>query len=112
VNAPTIATNSGSAAYANISITTVDMDGDGVPDATDSCPNTPLCTVVDSDGCSIDQLAPCEGPSAGVTWKNHGQYLAAVARAAEHFLDEGLISEDEKNALIGAAAQSACGSKK
>jgi len=112
VNSPTIATNSGVAAFQNIKIGETDLDGDGVPDSADLCANTPLCSVVDSHGCSIDQLAPCAGPASGGTWRNHGQYISAVAQAAEHFLSEGLISQSEKDALVGAAAQSPCGSKK
>jgi hypothetical protein len=107
VNAPTIPTNSVSAVYQNIAIGAVDLDGDGVADTQDECPNTPPCSIVDAQGCSIDQLAPCDGD-----WKNHGQYMAAVAQAAEQFFGEGLISESEKDALISAAAQSPCGSKK
>ena len=99
--------NSGSAVFENITIGPTDLDGDGIPDTADECPNTPLCTVVNSQGCSIDQLAPCEGP-----WRNHGQYMAAVAQAAGQFLAEGLISDKEKDALISTAAKSACGSKK
>jgi hypothetical protein len=112
VNAPTNPTNSGAAVFQNISIGTTDLDGDGIPDTLDACPNTPLCTIVDAHGCSLDQLAPCDGPATGGSWKNHGQYLAAVARAAEEFLAEGLISESDKDAMIAAAAQSPCGSKK
>jgi len=112
VNSPTIATNSGSAVYENITIGPVDSDGDGVADALDTCPNTPLCSIVDAQGCSIDQLAPCAGPASGGEWKNHGQYLSAVAKAASDFVAQGLISESEKDALVSAAAQSPCGSKK
>lgn len=112
VNSPTITTNSGSTVYRNITIGPVDIDGDGVPDTADTCPNTPLCSVVDSNGCSLDQLAPCDGPVTGGSWKNHGQYVAAVAQAAEKFLAEGLISEADKDAMIAAAAQSPCGGKK
>ena len=112
VNSPTIATNSGTAVFQNIKITGPDSDFDGVPDDVDTCANTPLCTLVDASGCSIDQLAPCAGPASGGTWKNHGQYLSAVAQATEQFLAQGLISSDQKDALISAAAQSPCGSKK
>lgn len=112
VNSPTIATNSGEAVFQNIKISAPDQDFDGVPDSLDACPNTPPCTIVDANGCSIDQLAPCDGPASGGTWKNHGQYIAAVAQAAEEFLAQGLISSDQKDALLAAAAQSNCGSKK
>ena len=112
VNSPTIATNSGKAVFQNIKITGPDSDFDGVPDAADACPNTPLCTPVNSDGCSIDQLAPCAGPASGGTWKNHGQYVAAVAQAVVGFLAQGVISQSQADAIVSAAGQSPCGSKK
>ena len=31
---------------------------------------------------SIDAACPCSGPAAGGAWRNHGQYLACVTRAA------------------------------
>jgi len=86
-----------------------DADADGVPDSLDLCPGTPAGAIVDANGCSIDQLAPCSGPTSGGTWKNHGQYVAAVAQAAEAFLEQGLISEDEAEAIVSLAAQSNCG---
>jgi hypothetical protein len=106
VNDSSNPTNSGSAVFENITIGTTDLDGDGIPDTADECPNTPLCTAVNSQGCSIDQLAPCDGP-----WRNHGQYMSAVAQAANQFLAEGLISKEEKDALISTAAKSSCGSR-
>ena len=114
VNNPSNPNNSGTAVYQNISIGPTDLDGDGVPDALDACPNTPPCTIVDAQGCSIDQLAPCSGPAfdSGSVWKNHGQYTSAVAQAAEQFLAQGLISKQQKDAIVAAAAQSPCGSKK
>jgi len=112
VNAPSNPTNSGTAVFENITIGATDLDGDGVPDSVDACPNTPLCTAVNSHGCSIDQLAPCSGPAAGVSWKNHGEYISSVARAANQMLAEGQISSEEKDALISAAAQSPCGSRR
>lgn len=33
--------------------TTLDSDGDGVPDSRDQCPNTPRGHVVDEDGCTV-----------------------------------------------------------
>jgi hypothetical protein len=67
---------------------------------------------VDANGCSIDQLAPCAGPASGGTWKNHGQYVSTVAQAAESFVAQGLISEEQAEAIVAQAAQSNCGAKK
>ena len=89
-----------------------DSDGDGVGDSLDQCPGTPPASIVDANGCSIDQLAPCGGPASGGAWRNHGEYVSAVAQAAEQFLAQGLITEDEKDAIVGAAAQSNCGSRR
>jgi hypothetical protein len=112
VNSPTIATNSGTAVFQNIKIGPPDRDFDGVPDSADACPSTPPCSLVDAQGCSIDQLAPCAGPASGGTWKNHGQYVAAVAQAVNEFLTEGLISQSQADAIVGAAGESPCGAKK
>ena len=112
VNSPTITTNYGKAVFQNIKIGPPDQDFDGVPDSLDLCPNTPPCSVVDANGCSLDQLAPCAGPSPTTPWKNHGQYVSALAQAVDEFLSQGLISEDQADAIIAAAAQSPCGSKK
>ena len=112
VNSPTISTNSGKAVFENIHIGAVDRDFDGVADADDACPSTPLCSTVDTSGCSIEQLAPCAGPASGGTWKNHGQYVAATAQAVNEFLALGLISESQADAILSAAGQSRCGSKK
>jgi len=112
VNDSSNPTNSGTAGFQNIKIGPTDLDCDGVPDSLDLCPNTPLCTAVDAQGCSIDQLAPCSGPASGGVWRNHGQYVSAVSRAAGQFLAEGLISQSEKDEIMTAAGQSPCGSKK
>jgi hypothetical protein len=81
-----------------------DNDNDGVPDDRDLCPNTPSGVIVNSDGCSIDQLVPCNGP-----WKNHGQYIAAVANVTSQFVRARLISSRESARIIAAAARSNCG---
>jgi hypothetical protein len=88
-----------------------DADADGVADSLDLCPGTPSGVLVDEDGCSIDQLAPCSGPASGGTWKNHGQYVSTVAQAAEAFLAQGLITADQAEGIVRQAAQSACGSR-
>jgi hypothetical protein len=86
-----------------------DEDGDGVPDSQDLCPGTLAGAIVDGNGCSIAQIAPCRGPRSGGNWKNHGQYVSAVAQAAEGFLTQSLISPIEAEAIIEEAAQSDCG---
>jgi hypothetical protein len=112
VNSPTIKTNSGAAVFQNIRIGPSDQDFDGVPDAVDACPNTPPCSIVDASGCSIEQLAPCAGPASGGAWKNHGQYVSSVAQAVNEFVTQGVIDETQGEAIVAAAAQSNCGSKK
>jgi hypothetical protein len=88
-----------------------DEDGDGVGDSVDFCPGTPAGSIVDANGCSIDQLAPCAGPASGGAWKNHGQYVSSVAHAVQEFLAQGVISLDEASEIISGAAQSECGKK-
>lgn len=80
-----------------------DSDGDGVPDSVDACPNTPAGALVDANGCSIQQLAPCNGP-----WKNHGEYVKAVETAASGFLAQQLISRAEWAVIVKEAAKSDC----
>jgi len=82
----------------------VDSDGDGVPDYLDQCPQTPAIALVDSEGCSIDQLCPCEA-----SWKNHGQYVRTYREVILHFLEEGRIDEDQAVELFERAVASDCG---
>lgn len=91
--------------------TSGDSDADGVADDQDECPDTPQGAIVNVQGCSIQQLAPCAGPLSGGAWKNHGQYVSTVNRTAEAFLASGLITEEEKDALVSAAARSSCGKR-
>jgi len=89
-----------------------DADADGVADSLDLCSGTPAGAIVDANGCSIDQIAPCSGPASGGTWKNHGQYVSTVAQAAEAFVEQRLISEAQAEEIVAQAAQSNCGTKK
>ena len=88
-----------------------DADGDGVGDSFDQCPDTAPGAIVDSNGCSIEQLAPCSGPASGGHWKNHGQYVSSVAQVVESFLAQGLLSEAQADTIVSQAAQSNCGAK-
>jgi len=94
----------------NLIVANIDRDGDGVPDAQDLCAATPAGVVVDEHGCSFEQVAPsCAGPATGGAWKNHAEYLSAVTSAANAFLAAGLITEEERDALVLEAARSRCG---
>ena len=86
-----------------------DTDQDGVPDREDHCPNTAPGAAIDEQGCSIEQLVPCAGPSAGGGWRNHGQYVSAVRSVADAFLAAGLITADQRDAIVQDAARSNCG---
>ena len=91
-----------------------DIDGDGVANASDLCADTPQYEIVDpAIGCSIAQLCPCEGPrGTTVSWRNHGKYVSCVAKTSENFVEQGLITEAEKDSTVSEAAQSDCGDKK
>lgn len=88
-----------------------DADADGVPDSLDQCADTPTDTIVNADGCSIDQLVPCDGPISGGTWKNHGQYVSAIAHVSKTFRQQGLISGRDRGHIVSTAARSDCGKK-
>ena len=84
-----------------------DTDGDDVIDADDKCLETILGIVVNSTGCSIEQICPCNN-----NWKNHGAYVKCIAHTSENFADAGLITYDDKDFIVSQAAQSYCGYKK
>lgn len=84
-----------------------DNDNDGVLDAADQCLSTPAGALTNAKGCSIGELCPCSNP-----WKNHGAYVSCVAKTAEEFVQNGLMTEEEKSATVSSAAESACGRKK
>jgi hypothetical protein len=82
----------------------LDNDQDGVPDGVDECPNTPIGALVNSRGCSIEQLCPCEA-----AWKNHAEYVNCVRESTAAFVQEGLITSAESRAFLKQAANSNCG---
>ena len=81
-----------------------DSDGDGVPNGRDACPDTPPGAIVNGDGCAIVQLCPCAGP-----WQNHSEYMDCVITHAWQFYREGVLTAQQRGAIIHAAAQSDCG---
>ena len=55
---------------------------------------------------SIEDLCPCGGQ-----WKNHGEYVHCVLTVAVAFVEEGLITEADKQAALKQAAASDCGKR-
>lgn len=87
-----------------------DADDDGVLDEEDFCPDTPEGAVIDETGCSGPQLIDQECPLDGA-YRNHGEYVSCVAHAAEDVLELGLITEEEKDAIVSDAGHSDIGKK-
>jgi hypothetical protein len=86
------------------SLLPLDLDYDGVPDFRDSCPDTPAGFLVDTNGCSIEQLCPCEGE-----WRNHGDYINHLAKVLSEFKKEGIITSPQGSSILFQANQSECG---
>jgi len=84
-----------------------DADGDGLNDGIDQCLETSTGAVVNAVGCSIEDTCPCENE-----WKNHGAYVRCNAHTSESFVEDNLITEEEKDEIMSLAGQSACGSRK
>lgn len=84
-----------------------DDDGDGVSDDVDACPNTLPGDFAGLDGCSLPQLCPCDAD-----WRNHGSYTSCVAHATSAWVEQGLITEQEKGAIVSEAGRSSCGKSK
>jgi hypothetical protein len=80
-----------------------DDDNDGVLDV-DECQATAPGGVVGGNGCSIADTCPCEN-----SWRNHGAYVKCVAQTSNSFLAAGLITGDQRETIVSAAARSSCG---
>jgi hypothetical protein len=85
-----------------------DDDGDGVYNWDDLCPDTAPGATVDAYGCSgeqiVDATCPCDD-----AWRNHGDFVSCVAKTSDGLVEDGLLTEAEKDAIVSAAAQSTCG---
>ena len=88
-----------------------DSDDDGIIDDDDECSGTATGAPVDAVGCSGAQLVELQCPQYG-PYKNHGKYVSCVSRAAEAALEDGLLTEEEKDAIVSTAAKSRIGKKK
>jgi len=106
--------------YKNI-VSTVGQSGWNVSETIEAYTgNFVICPVI-IDGC--DTQVPntmVEGGSmnelldaiAGQEFKNHGSYVKEVAHLVESWYMAGLITEEEKDAIVACAAQSSYGVKK
>jgi len=89
----------------------MDMDNDSVQNDSDICSFTTVAEIVDPNtGCSVDQLIPCSGPMGSTeTWRNHGKYVSLMAKTSKNFVNQGLITEDQREIIMTNTANSSCG---
>jgi hypothetical protein len=103
---------------------TVDSDGDGCLDADDAVVDSNMEDFVEIDGCSngvpnrMTLGEPCGTMMADMldvleegTYKNHGEFTKAVAQLAETWMNEGLITLEEKDLIVLCAGESSIGFK-
>lgn len=86
-----------------------DTDGDGLGDACDHCPGTAAGSLITRDGCSIDQLCPCDGPVSGGAWDSQNAYLRCVSEATRTLRRHGQISRNDSLQILRRASRSGCG---
>lgn len=84
-----------------------DVDGDAVSDDIDKCLQTPVGQAVNIEGCSIQELCPCDND-----WKNHGAFMRCTAKTSEEFVEKSLITYIEKDIIVSEGAVTSCGQKK
>lgn len=72
----------------------IDIDGDGIPDDVDNCPNTPLGAVVDEFGCS-DTANQTIGSDGGNVTTDTGSIALEIPTAALTTNETITISENE-----------------
>ncbi len=87
-----------------------DSDGDGITDLDETANGSDPLDADENDNGILDGIDEICSPDDD--WKNHGAYVSCVSHAAEDYLEAGLITEAEKDAIVSAAAQSDVGKKK
>ncbi|MFN2424999.1 MAG: thrombospondin type 3 repeat-containing protein [Candidatus Binatia bacterium] len=86
-----------------------DTDQDAVGDACDQCAEDGAGGPVDRHGCTVTQHCPCDGPEIDQSWRSQADYLRCIKRKARKFRLHGLITPDERRALVVAAREGSCG---
>lgn len=93
---------------------TVDTDGDGIPDGEDDCPNSDLSPTVVIDGCDsgVDNELFDDGCtiSDNITEladssTSHGSFTSAVSHLTNELKKDGVISGKQKGAIQSCAGQ-------
>ena len=79
-----------------------DCDDDGVPNARDLCGGTPFGALINSNGCAIEQICPCQD------WPGHADYIACVERTTAEFESAGLITSERRAQLLAEAQRANC----
>ena len=85
-----------------------DDDDDGTLDDGDTCAATELGDATDTSGCSSEQRMTAACPTTA-SYRNHGQYVRCVAQEADAQVALGLITVEQKDAIVSQAAGSAVG---
>ena len=98
-----------------VEVKDADLDGDGVPDAEDACPNSDLretvfvgtCdTMVPNhlfeNGCTMADLIAAVAGQA----KNHGSFVTEVIRLTNNWRRQGIITSAQKAAIDSCAGRS------
>jgi len=83
-----------------------DGDGDGILDASDDCPSTPLGELVGDDGCAV---CPCDAAADGTPWESRLAYMHCVRTEARAQLDAGWLTAAEERWVLRSAHLSTCG---
>jgi hypothetical protein len=86
-----------------------DLDPDWLRVGTDIVGGTTFNATFSEAGI---ELPSCSGPASGGTWRNHGHYVSTVAHLVASFVQQGLITDDQADAIVSFAAESGCGAKK
>jgi len=60
-------------------------------------------------GDAVASACPCSGPAFGGVWRNHGQYLSCVTRAARGAAKTAGLAKSDARQIVRDGARSSCG---
>ena len=58
---------------------------------------------------AVESACPCTGPTAGGSWRSHGQYLSCITRAARREARASGLGGAQVRAIVRDGARSSCG---